>query len=152
MKRRHPWLHRLAWLRRNRCSLLLAWLCVIILINPILVSRPGAKSLAVGLVVVLMLATWALRVREFSPFDFRLSLPRRSWKVKAGGGESGATGSGRAVLHAHPQTTGNGRLRRLHWNSRDCMGAAAPSSTRTRRVGLGPFSFAAPLSDLFLKR
>jgi hypothetical protein len=26
MHRRHPWLHRLAWLRRNRCSLLLGWL------------------------------------------------------------------------------------------------------------------------------
>jgi hypothetical protein len=64
MPRRHPWLHRLAWLRRNRCSLLLAWLGVLILANPIFsISRIGAKLLAVGLVAVLMLAAWALRMR-----------------------------------------------------------------------------------------
>ena len=61
--RRHPWLHRIAWLRRNRCSLLLAWLGVLILANPVFtITRLGAKSLAVGLLVVLLLAAWALRV------------------------------------------------------------------------------------------
>jgi len=63
-RRRHPWLHRLAWLRRNRCSLLLGWLCVLILVNPMLTSRVGIKSMALGLLVVLILATWALRVRR----------------------------------------------------------------------------------------
>ncbi len=64
MKRRHPWLHRLAWLRRNRCSLLLAWLCVLILANPLFgTSALGHKGLSIGLLAVLLLATWALRVR-----------------------------------------------------------------------------------------
>jgi hypothetical protein len=61
--RRHPWLHRLAWLRRNRCSLLLAWLCALILANPVFTTTQlGAKALAVSLVIVLMLAAWALHV------------------------------------------------------------------------------------------
>ena len=65
MTRRHPWLHRLAWLRRNRCSLLLGWLGVLILANPVFTTtRLGAKSLAVGLMIVLLLAAWALRVRR----------------------------------------------------------------------------------------
>src|SRR6185312_16928671 len=55
--RRHPWLYRLAWLRRNRCSLLLGWLCVLILANPVFTTtRLGAKSLAIGLMIVLLLA------------------------------------------------------------------------------------------------
>ena len=62
--RRHSLLYRVAWLRRNRCSLLLAWLCVLILANPLFsTTRLGAKSLAIGLMVVLLLAIWALRVR-----------------------------------------------------------------------------------------
>ena len=64
-RRRHPLLYRAAWLRRNRCSLLLLWLCVLILANPLFITtRFGAKSLAIGLLVVLLLATWALRVRR----------------------------------------------------------------------------------------
>jgi len=44
--RRHPWLHRLAWLRRNRCSLLLASLCAMILANPMFgSSATGPKAL-----------------------------------------------------------------------------------------------------------
>ena len=61
----HPILRRIAWLRRNRCSLLLAWLCVIILATPLFgASALGNKGLSVGLLVVLLLATWALRVRR----------------------------------------------------------------------------------------
>ena len=60
---RHPWLHRIVWLRRNRCSALLFWLCALILANPLFVSREGQKALALGLLVILLLATWALRVR-----------------------------------------------------------------------------------------
>jgi hypothetical protein len=62
--RRHPVLRRIAWLRRNRCSLLLGWMCLLILLNPLFTSRLGAKALALGLVAVLLLAAWALRVRR----------------------------------------------------------------------------------------
>lgn len=65
MKRRHPILHRIAWLRRNRCSLLLVWLCLLILANPLFGHTSlGHKALSVGLLVLLVLATWALRVRR----------------------------------------------------------------------------------------
>ena len=60
--RRHLLLYRIAWLRRNRCSLLLAWLCLLILANPLFgPSLLGAKALRLGLLMILMLATWALR-------------------------------------------------------------------------------------------
>ena len=63
MKRRHPWLHRLAWLRRNRCSLLLGWLCLLILGNPAFGDTHGGyQLLCVALVMILVLATWALRL------------------------------------------------------------------------------------------
>ena len=62
--RRSPVLYRIAWLRRNRCSVLLAWLCLLILVHPLLPSRPGAKALSIGLLVVLLLASWALRMRR----------------------------------------------------------------------------------------
>jgi hypothetical protein len=65
MHRRHPWLHRLAWLRRNRCSLLLVGLCLMILANPLFGNAgSGHKALAVALLIVLMLAAWALRLRR----------------------------------------------------------------------------------------
>jgi hypothetical protein len=61
--RRHPWLHRLAWLRRNRCSLLLVSLCVMILANPMFGSSAmGPKALSLMLLAVLVVATWALRM------------------------------------------------------------------------------------------
>jgi hypothetical protein len=61
--RRHPWLHRLAWLRRNRCSLLLASLCVMILANPLFGSTAmGPKGLSLMLLIVLVVASWALRM------------------------------------------------------------------------------------------
>ncbi len=62
-RRRHPWLHRLAWLRRNRCSLLLASLCGMILANPLFGSSTmGPKGLTLMLLSVLVVATWALRM------------------------------------------------------------------------------------------
>jgi hypothetical protein len=63
MKRRHPWLHRLAWLRRNRCSLLLGWLCLLILANPLFgEAHQGYQLLGMALLVILLLASWALRL------------------------------------------------------------------------------------------
>ena len=56
-------LHRIAYVRRNRCSALLAALCVLILVNPLFVgSGIGTTSIAFGLYTVLMLAVWVLRV------------------------------------------------------------------------------------------
>src|SRR5215469_10152557 len=65
MHRRHPWLHRLAWLRRNRCSLLLASLCGMILANPMFGSESmGPKALSLSLLLILVVATWALRMER----------------------------------------------------------------------------------------
>lgn len=56
-------LHRIAYVRRNRCSVLLAALCLLILVNPLFVgSSVGTTSITFGLYAVLMLAVWALRV------------------------------------------------------------------------------------------
>ena len=56
-------LHRIAYVRRNRCSALLVALCLLILLNPLFVgSRAGTTSIIFGLYAVLMLAVWALRV------------------------------------------------------------------------------------------
>src|SRR5262249_40021742 len=63
-RRRHPILHRIAWLRRNRCSLLLASLCLFILSYPLLADASGgALWLNVALPTVLFVGVWALRVR-----------------------------------------------------------------------------------------
>jgi len=64
MLRRHPILRRIAWLRRNRCSLLLVVLCLMILANPLFgSSHAGHKALGVSFLFTLVLASWALRVR-----------------------------------------------------------------------------------------
>ena len=63
--RRHPWLHRIAWMRRNRCSALLGGLCLLILANPLFgYTETGHKTLVLALLMLLLLATWALRVRK----------------------------------------------------------------------------------------
>ncbi|MDP1750944.1 MAG: potassium channel family protein [Reyranella sp.] len=65
-------LRRLAYARRNRCSVLVAILCFFILLNPLLSgSAVGATALASSLFVVLVLAVWALRVRR--PFVWGLA-------------------------------------------------------------------------------
>ncbi|WP_422000395.1 potassium channel family protein [Reyranella sp.] len=57
-----PLLRRIAFLRRNRCSALLAALCVFILFNPFVAeSTVGALVLALGTIGILLLALWALR-------------------------------------------------------------------------------------------
>jgi hypothetical protein len=55
---------RLAYMRRNRCGVLLAALCLFILINPVVAGSFGAVFLALGIVTILMLAMWALRARR----------------------------------------------------------------------------------------
>ena len=63
--RRHPWLHRIAWLRRNRCSLLLVGLCLMILANPMFGGTAlGPTALILSLLLILVLASWALRMRR----------------------------------------------------------------------------------------
>lgn len=66
-------LRRLAYVRRNRCSVLVATLCFFTLLNPLLTgSVIGATMLATSLFVILLLAVWALRVRR--PFVWGLAL------------------------------------------------------------------------------
>ncbi len=56
---------RLACLRRQRCGLLLAALCVFILMQPIFYgSAIGATLMTAGLFAILLLGLWALRVRR----------------------------------------------------------------------------------------
>lgn len=65
-------LRRVAYVRRNRCSVLVAVLCMFILLNPLLSgSMVGATALAVSLFTILVLAVWALRVRR--PFVWGLA-------------------------------------------------------------------------------
>ncbi len=65
-------LRRIAYVRRNRCSVLVAVLCFFILLNPLLSgSMIGATMLATSLFVILLLAVWALRVRR--PFIWGLA-------------------------------------------------------------------------------
>jgi len=65
VQRRHPILLRIAWLRRNRCSLLLVALCLMILANPLFgSSQAGHKALGIALLFTLVLASWALRLQR----------------------------------------------------------------------------------------
>ncbi len=62
-----PFLRRIAYMRRNRCSVLLAVLCVIIVVNPLLnTSELGARIMALCLIAILLLALWALRSRRLA--------------------------------------------------------------------------------------
>jgi hypothetical protein len=62
-----PILRRIAYLRRNRCSVLLAALGLFVLTNPLLSgSRLGTTTLNVGLIAIMMLGAWALRVRRLA--------------------------------------------------------------------------------------
>jgi len=64
LPRRHL-LRRIAWLRRNRCSVLLGALIVFILIHPLLVeSAVGASILALWTLGILVLGLWALHARR----------------------------------------------------------------------------------------
>lgn len=53
---------RIAYMRHNRCGVLLLALCLFILINPLVAGTFGAVFLALGMVSILMLAMWALQM------------------------------------------------------------------------------------------
>lgn len=58
-------LRRLAWLRVNRCSVLLAALCVMILLAPAMGGdRLGTTLLALATAAVLVVGVWALRAHH----------------------------------------------------------------------------------------
>lgn len=58
-----PFLRRISFLRRNRCSVLVFALCVMIMVSPLMsASRTGGLLLVLVLLGLLVLATWALRV------------------------------------------------------------------------------------------
>jgi hypothetical protein len=58
-------LRRIAYMRRNRCSALLAGLLAFILVQPLVAdSAVGVLFLALGTLGILLLALWALRARR----------------------------------------------------------------------------------------
>jgi hypothetical protein len=60
-----PLLRHLAFVRRNRCSALLAGLCFFIVTEPLVVDSPiGVTFLRLGLLAILFLAVWAVRARR----------------------------------------------------------------------------------------
>jgi hypothetical protein len=62
---RRRMLRRIAYLRRNRCSALLAWLFVFILVHPLLAdSAIGGTFLVLGTLGILLLGLWALHARR----------------------------------------------------------------------------------------
>jgi hypothetical protein len=63
---------RMAYMRRNRCGVLLAALCLFILINPFVAGSFGAVFVALGMVTILVLAMWALRARRRTLLAFGL--------------------------------------------------------------------------------
>ncbi|MDP2373868.1 potassium channel family protein [Reyranella sp.] len=66
-------IRRIAYARRNRCSVLVAVLCLFILLTPLMSgSAVGATALATSLFAILVLAVWALRVRQ--PFVWALAV------------------------------------------------------------------------------
>ena len=62
---RNRMLRRIAYVRRNRCSALVAALCLFTVLNPLLAgSAIGGSVLGVALFTVLVLAVWALRLER----------------------------------------------------------------------------------------
>jgi len=60
-----PLLRQMAFVRRNRCSALLAGLCVFIVIEPLVLDSPmGVMFLRLAMLSILFLAVWALRSRR----------------------------------------------------------------------------------------
>lgn len=65
LNRRRGMLRRIAYIRRNRCSVLLGMLCLLIVLSPLIGgSAVGGAVLVGALVSILVVALWALRVRR----------------------------------------------------------------------------------------
>ena len=63
--KRRAILRRIAFARRNRCSVLLAMLCTLIVLSPLVAGTTvGGAALVAALVAILVVALWALRVRR----------------------------------------------------------------------------------------
>ncbi len=66
-------LRRIAYVRRNRCSVLLGMLCLLIILSPLIGgSSVGGVVLVAALVSILVVALWALRVRRKAVFSAAL--------------------------------------------------------------------------------
>lgn len=66
-------LRRIAYARRNRCSVLLGMLCLLIVLSPLIGgSAVGGAILVAALVSILVVALWALRVRRRAVFSAAL--------------------------------------------------------------------------------
>jgi hypothetical protein len=60
-----PLLRHIAFMRRNRCSVLVATLCLFILVNPLLAHSPTGRLIAsLCMVAIMVLAVWAIRLRR----------------------------------------------------------------------------------------
>ncbi len=60
-----PHLRRIAFLRRNRCGLLVSALCLFVLANPFLAGlQSGRAILSVAIISIMVLAMWAIRGRR----------------------------------------------------------------------------------------
>jgi hypothetical protein len=67
--KRRAILRRIAFARRNRCSVLLAMLCTLIVLSPLIAGTTvGGAVLVAALVAILVVALWALRVRRMLLF------------------------------------------------------------------------------------
>jgi hypothetical protein len=63
---RRPLLRRLAYVRRNRCSALLAALGLFIVVNPLLSGSLGAMIASIAILAIMVLTVWAIRVRRLT--------------------------------------------------------------------------------------
>src|ERR1700741_3039450 len=64
-----PLLRRLAYMRRNRCSVLLAALCLFILANSLLAEWAVGLVLTFCLLAIIVVALWALRKHRLLPWS-----------------------------------------------------------------------------------
>ena len=73
LNRNRRMLRRIAYVRRNRCSVLLGMLCLLIILSPLIGgSSVGGVVLVAALVSILVVALWALRVRRKAVFSAAL--------------------------------------------------------------------------------
>jgi len=84
-----PNLRRIAFLRRNRCSVLVAALCLFILLNPLIAdSLVGVTILASCLMAILLVAMWAIRAHTLMLWVLGLGIATALVVLVAGSGSS----------------------------------------------------------------